>query len=225
MAFTLVAAACGGGTSLTIQPTASVTPVSDLWVIDIDKASPAEQTLAVTLQGLLNKPSARVWIADTGMNAIILADLRAAGTHIHTLTSVWDLLKQFHAEVKGAILYKLGTDSLNVATSLCGPRMAVAVDESIADMAKSNGLDVLFDARKYDERKAYAEFKDLFAQGLVVEQTEEKNAHLRDFAVQRNAFTYYLLDPVSTVKVIQEKGPNAFVYGWGAGMSTSGCRT
>jgi hypothetical protein len=215
MAFTLVAAACGGGTSLTTKPTATVTPVSDLWVIDIDKASPAEQTLAVTLQGLLNKPSARVWIADTGMNAIILEDLRTAGTHIHTLTSVWDLLKQFRAEVKGAILYKLGTDSLNVATSLCGPRMAVAVDESIIDMAKSNGLDVLFDARKYDERKAYAEFKDLFAQGLVVEQTEEKNAHLRDFAVQRNAFTYYLLDPVSTVKVIQEKGPSTFVYGWG----------
>ena len=215
MAFSLIAVACSGGTSSTLKPTSTVTPIADLWVIDIDKASPAEQTLAVTLQGLVNKQSARVWIADTGMNAIILDDLRKAGTNIHTVSSVWDLLKQFRSDVKGAILYTLGTDSLNVATSLCGPKQAVAVDESIADQAKANGLDVLFDARKYDERKAYTEFKDLFGHGVVVEQTEEKNAHLRDFAVQKNAFTYYRMDPVSTVKVIQEAGPSAFVFGWG----------
>jgi GxGYxYP putative glycoside hydrolase C-terminal domain/GxGYxY sequence motif in domain of unknown function N-terminal len=215
MAYSLVAAACGGGTLPTPEPNPTVTPISDLWVIDIDKASPAEQTLAVTLQGLVNKQSARVWIASDGMNGIILDQLRQEGTQVHTVATVWDLLTQFRSEVKGALLYKSGAGSLNVATSLCGPKQAVAVDETIVDKVKASGLEVLFDARGYDERKAYTEFKDLFGRGLVVEQTEEKNAHLRDFAVQRNAFTYYRMDSSTTTKVIQELGSNAFVYGWG----------
>lgn len=215
LALSLVAVACRNGTSPSRQPLSTAPPPSDLWVINVDKMTPAEQTLAVTLQGLVNKQSARIWVASEGMNAILLEALHQEGTQLHNVSSAWNLLEQFRSEVKGAILYALGTDSLNVATSLCGPKQAVAVDESIADQAKANGLDVLFDVRKYDERTAYMEFKDLFGRGMVVEQTEEKNAHLRDFAVQRNAFTYYRMDPVTTVKVIQEMGPSAFVYGWG----------
>jgi hypothetical protein len=200
------------------QPTSTSQPateVPDLWVIDIDAASPAEQTLAITLQGLVNKQGQRVWTAGDGMNGILLDQLRQEGTAIHTANSAWDLLKQFGGAVKGALLYKLGTDSLNVATSLCGPRQAVAIDESIQDRARAAGLQVLFDARPYDERKAYGEFKDQFAHGVVVEQTEEKNAHLRDYAVQQNAFTYYQMDPGTTTRVVQERGPDTYVFGWG----------
>jgi hypothetical protein len=219
LAQTLMASACASSaTTPTARPTPGISLpplVTNLWVIDIDKLAPAEQTLVLTLQGLTAKQSPRIWIAGDGMNGLILEQLRQAGTRIHPVTSAWDLLKQFRAEVKGAILYNLGSDSINVATSLCGPRQAVAIDESIADQARAEKLDVLFDARGYDESKAYREFKDLFARGILVEQIEEKNAHLRDFAVWKNVFTYYRMDPVTTTRVVQELGPNAMVFGWG----------
>jgi hypothetical protein len=71
------------------------------------------------------------------------------------------------------------------------------------------------DVRDYDERRAFEEFNSLFARGLAVEQIESKTAHLRDFAVLKNAFTYYQLDPVNVVRVVQALGPNTMVFGWG----------
>ncbi|MCL5998245.1 MAG: hypothetical protein M1546_19660, partial [Chloroflexi bacterium] len=216
----LFAAACASGPGAV--PMATLTPsvpqapsIPELWVIDVERASPAEQALALTLQGLVNKKAARIWIASDGMNALILDQLRKEGTRVQTAGSVWDLLRQFRDEVSGAIVYTLGTDSINVATALCGPKQAVAVDESILDRIKAEGLTVLMDVRDYDERRAFDEFNSLFARGIAVEQIEDKTAHLRDFAVFKNAFTYYRMDPGTTTHVVQALGPNTRVFGWG----------
>lgn len=204
--------------SESMPPTVQMAPpvLPELWVIDLDRAAKSEQTLALTLQGLLAKQAPKIWIAGSGMNAVILDRLIQNGTRVHYMASVWELLRQFHGEVQGAILYTLGDDSINVATSLCGPMQSVAIEASILDRAKAEGLKVLFDARGYDEQRAFAEFKDQYARGIAVEQSEEKNAYLRDFAVMKNAFTFYGLSALSTSKVVSELGSGTIVFGWGS---------
>lgn len=186
-----------------------------LWVIDLGPLSAAEQTLAVTLQGLTAGGASAIWIKDGGMNALILKDLRQAGVTIREVTSAWELLATFREQVKGAIVYKLETDSINVATSLCGPFQAVAVDESILEKAQAEGLTVLLDVRDYDEMRAFAEYKDRFTPGILVEQGESKNAHLRDFAVAHNLFTYYGVSREARARFLTNLGPHPLVFGWG----------
>jgi hypothetical protein len=112
-------------------------------------------------------------------------------------------------------VYKLGTDSTNVATSLCGPKQAVAVDESILEKAQAEGLDVLLDVRDYDELQAFEEYKALFSRGVLIEQDEDKNAHLRDFAVSRNAFVFFGVASEAYALFASELGADPLVFGWG----------
>jgi hypothetical protein len=177
--------------------------------------SAAEQTLAVTVQGLVAQEDSAIWIADGGINAIHLKDLRQEGVEIRETDSAWELLQAFSTHVKGAIVYALDTDSLNVATSLCGPMRAVAVDESLLDRARAEGLEILLDVRGYDEARAFQEYEALFARGILVEQTESKNAHLRDLSVARSAFTYYGVTPEAYAQFAAALGPNPLVFGWG----------
>jgi hypothetical protein len=81
-------------------------------------------------------------------------------------------------------------------------------------------LDILLDVRGYDEARAFQEYKDVFAHGILVEQTERKNTHLRDFAVIRNAFTYYDVTPESYAQFAAALGPNPLVFGWGGDEHT-----
>jgi hypothetical protein len=191
----------------------AVPPVIEL--IDIDALSPAEQLLAVTLQGLLNREQARVWIRDGGINAMILEQLQREGSRVEAVSSVWELLRRHRGELRGAVVCEMGTSSVNIATSLCGPRQAAAVDASILPRAEAEGLSPVYDARGGDPLRAFEAFKDTFARGLLVEQTEQKPAHLRDFAVQHSAFTYSGLGAADTTRIVREMGPGALVFGWG----------
>ncbi len=194
-----------------------------LWVVDPDALSSAEQTLVLTLQGLVADGSSAIWIKDVGMNALILADLKEEGINIREAGSVWDLLDEFREAVAGSVLYDLGTDSINVATSLCGPLRAVAIDTSLQDQAKAAGLAVLADARGMDEVEAFDTYSEMFASSgeagllgtVMVEQAESKNAHLRDFAVSRDAFTLYGVDPDNHMRIAHALGSDLTVFGWG----------
>ncbi|MCU0522620.1 MAG: hypothetical protein MUF84_18245 [Anaerolineae bacterium] len=194
-----------------------------LWVVDPERLSPAEQTLALTLQGLVAERSEAIWIQDGGMYALVLDDLVAEGVTTQQAGSVWDLLSTFRDAVAGMVLYDLGTDSINVATSLCGPLQAVAVDGSLQTKAEAAGLEVLADVRGMDEVAAFAEYGALFtsaaeAEGrpaLLIEQAESKNAHLRDFAVARRAFTVYDLESDDHMRIATALGPDLTAFGWG----------
>ena len=192
----------------------TITVDDDIWVVDKRYLSSAEGTLALTLQGLVAKERPAIWIRSGGMNAVILKELRQEGTNIHYENSVWRLLRLFRDHVNGAIVYNLSTDSVNVATSLCGPMQAVAVDESILGKAMAEGLSVLLDVRGYNEIDAFTQYKDFFACGILVTQEEGKNEHLRDLAVLRNAFTFYGVGRAWTIEFVSQLGPNPLVFGW-----------
>jgi len=161
----------------------------EFYVLPARGLKSAERVLAQTLQGLVNRQSPRLWIDEGGLGAVILKQLREEGAVLHNAANVWDLVRQFRGAVRGAIVYQLGTDSLNVATSLCGPMNAVAVDESLLERAE--------------------------AEGLLVEQRRAKSDFLRDFAVAHNAFTFDAIDSATRTAWVQEFGPATLVYGWG----------
>src|SRR5947209_14810542 len=117
--------------------------LSELWVIPHSPLKPAEQLLALTLQGLVGRKQPRIWLRSGSIYAVVEEQLRREGVRLREASSVWELLRQFRGEVKGAILCELDTPSINAATSLCGLRDAVAIDVSLRERAKAEGLKLL----------------------------------------------------------------------------------
>lgn len=190
-------------------------PPRTLWVMNHQRWSPAERMLAVTLQGLANRRQPRVWLRAGGMSAVVLEELQKEGTQLREAASVWELIGALKGEIRGAIVYRLGTPSVSVATSLCGPMQGVAVEESLLERAQSAGLKVIFDTRGMDERQMLREHRARFRSGIAVEQATEKVGHLRDFAVARNAFTFSTTDPAFRTEAARAVGPDALIFGWG----------
>jgi hypothetical protein len=195
----------------------------ELWVIPHARLSAAEQVLAQTLQGVVGRERPRIWLRSGSMYAVVEEQLRREGVTLREVSSVWELVRQFRREVRGAVLYRLGTPGLNAATSLCGVLDAVAVEESLRERAEAGGLKVLADARAGrprdsaggEERDVFTRYRDRFARGVLVEQSPGKPGHLRDFAVARRAFTFFATDPAFRTEVARALGPQALVYGWG----------
>lgn len=196
-------------------PLLDVAPLKQLWVIPHNGLTPAEAMLVQCLQGLTARQSVRVWQRHSSFYAIAESQIKAAGVEIKEAASAWDLLPPFRHAVQGAVLYRLGTPSLNVATSLCGGMQAVAIDESLRSKAEEAGLKILADVREMDEQTAFTRYRKLFAQGIAVEQGLQKPANLRDFAVAHRAFTFATQDRAFRTRVVQELGPRAIVWGWG----------
>ncbi len=212
MAVLLAAAFAANAHALNMLPRCDF---KDLWVINHRDLPPAEMLLAQTLQGLTaDNKDKRIWVRSPGGYEIILQQMKADGVLIHEVKSAWELVREFKPQIKGAIVCKIGTDSLNVATSLCGPRGCVALDESLLDQAKAEGLAVVDDVRGMDDRTAMAKYKDLFTHGVVVSQANTIAGDLRDFAVARHAYTCGT-EPALVKEAATTFGPNAIVYGWG----------
>lgn len=186
-----------------------------LFTLDHQALKPAEQVLAQTLQGLTARKAPRIWLETKGVQVEILNDLRKEGAKVEAAKDVWQLIREFRPEVKGAIVYQLGTPSLSVANGLCGPLNAVAIDETLLDTAKARGLPILLDVRGMTEKDAFKKYRDRYRKGYVVEQALDKPGHLRDFAVKHSAFVMDATDREFRKEVIRAFGPNAFAVGWG----------
>jgi hypothetical protein len=187
----------------------------EVWVISHDVMNPAERLLAGTLQGVVGRKQPRIWLRAGSMNAVIEAQLRHEGVKLREAASVWELMRPFRGEVKGMVVCRLDTPSINAATSLCGLLDGVAVDESLLERARAEGLKPLADARGMDERQVWTKYQQQFTRGIAVEQSNDKPGHLRDFAVARRAFTYATPDPGFRTQVASTLGPRAVVFGWG----------
>lgn len=188
-------------------------------VASMGRSAP-ERTLLATLQGLVNKSRFRLWIRGGGMNAHVYEEL-ARGAKVHELASVWEALDTFKADVQGMVVFTARTPSVNIATSLCGPLQAVAVEESLLDQARARGLTQLADARGMDQLQVWRDHRARFGRGILVEQDPAKDWHLRDFAVARNAFVFWQLPADEVVALVQQSGPGTTVFGWGADENQS----
>ena len=193
---------------------APLSPPRTIWAVDIYRLSHSEQTLVVTLQGLVARTGEVIWCRTPGMNTILLDELKSEGAEIHFVKSAWQLVDQFREHIRGFIVFDLEDDSINVATSLCGPMGAIAVDSSLVERAIDNGLSQLHDGRQGSEWECFNKYRRRFARNVVVVQNERKNYQLRDWAVYRNAFCFYGLPEDQRRSVLNEVGALPIAYGW-----------
>lgn len=211
----------GPGISKQVIPAAYLTstlPVTipqDIWVVNPDPLSMKMRLLNMTLQGLVSKDKAAILVKQGGLTGWVRAELEQEGTVFHDNASVWTLLNKFIDQIDGIILCGSDLESINAATSLCGPMNAIAVDETLLSQVQSRtGLTVLADVRGLNELAIYNTYKELFGHELVVDV--DKVDFLRDIAVTRNALIFYNVDSATRIQMIDGLTSQATVLGWGS---------
>lgn len=190
--------------------------ISDIWIVGKSQNA-ANLVMAASLQGLVSREKPAIWFHWGGMTGKLIDELQAEGTELHYggYSNVWVLAEEFREYFDGIVVYNLGQDSINVATTVAGQLDALMVDASLLATATSKGYPVLADVRGKTEAEVLNTYGNNSAQGIAVEQTEGFNEFLRDFAIMKNAFTYYDDQSSFRTQVAQKFGPQAMIYGWG----------
>ena len=198
-----------------LTSTLTVNQPKDIWVVDLDSLSMAKRLLTLSLQGLIAKDSPVIMVKQWGLPAFVREDMEAEGTVFHDNTSALWLLNMFSDHIDGLILCGSDLESINAATSLCGPMRAVAVEESILDEIQNRTkLPVLVDVRGLTELDIYNTYRDLFGHETMVDVN--KVDFLRDISITRNAFTYYNVDSTTRKQFISGLTSQATILGWGS---------
>jgi hypothetical protein len=196
------------------------TYLSSLTVItESELSNGAQKVFIATLQGVLaRRSSAQIYI-DSGAGYSIWKDhLRDHyGIPYTRQSNPWLIALQFAPLVDGYILFNFtNANSLNVATSLCGPFNAVAIDQSIELTARLFGFtNMIADVRNRDEQWCWTNYNTLFSRSNLCEQAEWLQVHLRDYAPMINAFTFYDGNTAFRTNVISAMDSDAAVFGWG----------
>lgn len=201
------------------KPPSKKTP-THLYVIDKNALSPAETVVAQTLQGIVAQTVPEVWIAN-GNSSLWLDELKTRHGVKTTPVKLWDLVDLEKPKLKGYVLYDLGTDSLNVATSLSGVLGAIAVDTGKEAVAKAHGLAKVADVRGGDERWLMKAAWPSFNRDVLLEQMEAApfQGFLRDLAAYQRAFTYFDGDSSLRTDAARASSRGARVFGWGGNSS------
>jgi len=167
---------------------ADAAPLTEFWVASNVKTEP-ERTLLATLQGVVNKERFRLWIKAGGMYDRILKEL-SNGATIHELAGAWEALDAFKSDVAGMVLFEAKDDSINVATSLCGPLKAVAVEATLEQKANAAGLKVLADVRGWDQQRAWRAYRGFCHVGWRQPLLRRRELHRREGLLWQPASRY-----------------------------------
>lgn len=196
---------------------AVVRPVSaaDLWVVDPAGLGAGERALLASVQGVLNRTSAVVWVKSGGINARITSDLVREDWRLVEGRTPLDLVRHFRSAFSGLILCNPTNESLNVATSLAAITNALVVDAPLAERLRSEGLPVLADARGITPALAWKRYGPAFTRGVAVHQAASKSPFLRDLAISLGAWTFFDVSSEERTRYVRELGPNTRVLGWG----------
>lgn len=187
----------------------------ELWVVDANGLKGPENALLASIQGVLNRTSAVVWVKGPGMNARILEDLRDEGWVLREVRGPWSVLREHRAAFAGLIIGQVGTESLNRATTLAGLTNALVADPSLVERLMAEGWPVLADARSRSTSDVWSETRARVARGVMIHQDPSKTLHLRDLAMSLGAWTVHEEPAAERTHQVQALGPNTRVYGWG----------
>lgn len=180
----------------------------------------AQKTLIATLQGIVARQSAQQIYIDGG-NGYSLWDNHLNTTYAipYTVaTTPWSLLTQFKGDVSGYILFDktANSNSLNVATSLCGPLNAIAVDASIESTVRSYGItNRLADVRSDNDAWTWANYNAVLNRNVVAEQKTDFDDDLRDYAAMANLFIFFDGNTPFRNSIVSQLNPDSACLGWG----------
>lgn len=183
----------------------------------------AQGVMISTLQGIVARRStSQIFIVGSAAGYNVWPNYLKStyGVSLATNSNPWSVLEQFKNFADGYVLYDAAanSNSLNVATSLCGPLNAIAVDSTIEATARSHGVtNRLLDVRTRDEAWAWTNYNSLFSRSVVVEQKESFSANLRDYATMAGAFTFYDGNSPFRTFVMSQMAADAACLGWGDG--------
>ena len=187
--------------------------ISDIWVVDIEKLNFSEKVMVLSLQGVVSKHQAAIWIKQSGLCDLIRKKLEVRGIKFHDDCSPYELIGQFSEYIDGYVVCGQDIKSMNAAVSICGPMNALAVQERlVSKLEREVNLSMIADVRGYDARKTYDKYKDLFGHEIVVEQT--KMDYLIDFAIALNAFTFSNVDHADRQRYVDSLTSQGIVMGW-----------
>ena len=126
--------------------------------INVSSLNYAQRVMISSLQGVVAKKSSKQIFMDEGgvpWRSFLTSRYGIPSVSVASPTS---LLTLFKTNINGYILYNLTTnkDSVNAATSLCGPFNAIAVDASIEASVRSVGVtNMILDVRGRNEKWVY----------------------------------------------------------------------
>lgn len=186
-----------------------------------DPGGPAQQVMISTLQGLVARRSGTQIYIQGGAAGFSIWHNHLNTTYgipLTTNSNSWSVLAQFKTNVSGYILYDAtaNSNSLNAATSLCGPLNGIAVDSTIEGTVRTHGItNRLADVRTRDEGWVWTNYNALFRRDVLVEQKESLAPNLRDYATMANAFTFFDSNSPFRTFILNQMSPDAACFGWG----------
>ena len=197
-------------------------PPSYLFVIDEDVLKDAEKVMVQGLQGLLIQDASaeNIWVDVPGGYEYWRDDLEASYGVVLDRSFENDpqgLLDHFKSTLSGYVLYDLGDDSENVATTLAGLLGLLPADTSLIEECQQLGLTMVMDVRGKDESWCLDHYGNLINLGVVVHQREDIHGCLRDYAVATKAFTFYDGNTPFMRSVFDRMNEGGMVLGWGRG--------
>ena len=184
--------------------------------------SGGELVMIQTLQGILAQKKPTLYLVDDdaagdGIHSAWITDLVLHhGVNPSLQDNPWVHVANAVDALDGYILFDLGQDSENVATSLAGILHAIAVTPDMEADAQAKGLALVLDARGKDESWAWTNYAGQFASDLAVELSEATHGFLRDLAVMRGAFVFSEGDAPLRSTVAEALDTGATVLGGGA---------
>jgi GxGYxYP putative glycoside hydrolase C-terminal domain/GxGYxYP third domain/GxGYxYP_N 1st domain/GxGYxYP_N second domain len=183
-------------------------------------ANSAQRVLVATLQGVVARQSTRQIYIDGGSGYTIWRNhlSSAYGIPQATVASPWVLVSQFKNLVNGYVLYdaSANSNSLDAATSLCGPLNGMAADASIESTVRSYGItNRLADVRGVDAGWVWTNYHASLSRKLVIEQKPSFSDNLRDYAVMANAYTFFVGNTPFRSFVMSQMELDSACLGWG----------
>lgn len=188
---------------------------ADLWVVDPVGLDAGQRALLASVQGVLNRTGAVVWVKSGGINGRIFSDLVAEGWRMHEVSSPLELMREFRTSFAGMIVCNPTNESLNVATSLAALTNALIVDTALAEKLRADRFPTIADVRALPTSEAWRLYGRSFARSVAVHQAPSKSPHLRDLAISLGAWTFFDVPSSERTKYVRELGPNTRVFGWG----------
>lgn len=198
-----------------------------VYSINTDNMTAQETEMVASLQGIVAKQSAAIYIDSDDESAQWLEYAsQKYGFIVEKISDPWQLVYMFGAYVNGGkyVVYNSHGDTdttlfdqtINYATTVSAAEGYLMVAASLEDEAIAAGLSRGKDVRLSDTEEIFNEYKDRLTKRLLVHQNPSK-WELRDYAIAAGAMCFYSdYYDGSNIKdqILSWAEPNTPILGW-----------
>jgi putative glycoside hydrolase with GxGYxYP motif/GxGYxY motif-containing protein len=184
-------------------------------VLTEDSLSAAERMLATTLQGLLARRGGEsLYLNIPSLGYQFWLDDLVSQYGVRTRPGdLWTTVTR--SGIDGYVLFRTGTPSVNVATTLSGLTGAVAVEESLEALAIQHGLRKVLDVRDKDDRWVMDNYWPRLRHDVAIEQKGDWPERLRDYVTMAGTLAFFDGNSDFRAEVVGALDDDATVIGWG----------